>query len=69
MRAIREFKQKIAITKVDISCKFYLQKNDVAYTYSINLVGAIVKHQKFLLSCKKSPTVAYSYHIKIRENY
>ena len=38
--------QKIKITMIDISCKFYVQKNDVAYTNCINLVEAIIRHQK-----------------------
>ena len=31
-------------TMIDISCKFYLQKNEVTYTYSINLDEAIIRH-------------------------
>ena len=62
-----EFKQKIKITMIDISCKFYLQKNDVTYTYCINLVEVIIRHQKLLQTCRELPTVALSYHVKIRE--
>ena len=62
-----EFKQKIKITMIDISCKFYLQKNDVTYTYCINLAEAIIRHQKLLQTCRELPRVALSYHVKIRE--
>ena len=41
-----EFKQKIKITIIDISCKFHLQKNNVIYTYCIKLVEAIIRHKK-----------------------
>ena len=34
------------IAMVDISCKFHLQKNNVISTYCINLVVAIIRHQK-----------------------
>ena len=50
---------------IDISCKFYLQKNDV--TYCINLVEVRIRHQKLLQTCRELPTVALSYHVKIRE--
>ena len=50
---------------IDISCKFYLKKNDVTYTYCINLVEAIRRHQKLLLTCRELHTVTISYHVKI----
>ena len=35
---------------IDTSCKSYLQKNDVTYTYCINLsTNCIIRHQKLLL--------------------
>ena len=37
---------------IGISCKFYLQNNDVSYTYCINLAEAIIRHQKSLLTCR-----------------
>ena len=49
---------------IDISCKFYLQKNGVTYTYCINLVEAIIRHQKLLLTSRELSTVAFSYHVK-----
>ena len=61
-------KQKIKITMTDISCEF-IYKNYMTYTYYINLVEAIIRHQKFLLTCRELPTVALSHHVKIRENY
>ena len=57
------------ITMIDISWKFYLQNNDVTYTYCIRIVEAIIRHQKLLQTCRELPTVALSYHVKIRENY
>ena len=51
----------------DISCKFYLQKNDVAHTYCINLVEAIIRHRKLPLTCRELHTVALSHYVKIRE--
>ena len=53
----------------EVSCKFYLQNNGVTHTYSYNLVEDIIRHQKLLLICRELPTVALSYHGKIRENY
>ena len=50
---------------IEISCKFYLQKNDV--TYCINIVEVIIRHQKLLQTCRELPTVALSHHMKIRE--
>ena len=35
---------------IDISCRFYLQNNDLTYTYCINLVEAITRHQQLLLT-------------------
>ena len=29
MHSVMEFEQKVKIMMIDISCKFYLQKNDV----------------------------------------
>ena len=53
---------------IDISCKFYLQKNDVTYTYCIKLsTYYIIRHQKLLLTCRELFTVALSHHFKIRE--
>ena len=52
---------------IDISCKFYLQKNGVTYTYCINLVEAIFRHRKLLLTCRELSTVVLSHHVKIRE--
>ena len=54
---------------IDISCKFYSRKTDMSYTYYINLVETIIKHQRFLLTCKELPTVALSYYVKVKENY
>ena len=51
---------------IDISCKFYLQKNDMTFTNCINLVKAIIRHRKLLLTCTDLPTVALSHHVKIR---
>ena len=33
----------------------------------INLVDAIIRHRKLLLTCRELPTVALSHHVKIRE--
>ena len=44
---------------IDISCKFHLQKNDVIYTYCINLVEAIIRHQQLPLTCKELPTSSF----------
>ena len=63
-----EFKQKVKLTRIDVSCKFYLPKNDVTYTYCISLVEAIIRHQKLLLICREFLTAALSYHVKIRES-
>ena len=63
-----KLKQEIKITVIDVSCKF-IYKNYMTYTYYINLVEAIIRHQKFLLTCRELPTIALSYHVKIRENY
>ena len=52
---------------IDISYKFYLQRNDVTYAYCINLVEVTISHQKLLLTYRELPTVALSYHVKIRE--
>ena len=41
----------------------------MTYTYYINLVEAITGHQTLLLACRKFPTGALSFHVKIRENY
>ena len=36
--------------------KTFLQKNDLTYTYYyINLVEAIIRHQRLRLTCKESP--------------
>ena len=69
VNSIRDFKRKRKITIIDISCKFYLQNNNVTYTYGIKLINAIFRHQKLLFICKKLPIVALSYHVKIRENH
>ena len=47
-----EFQQKIEIRMIDLSRKFYLQNNDVTYTYCINLAKAKIRHQKLLLTCR-----------------
>ena len=57
---------KTKTTVIDIPCEFYIRKNDVKYKYYINLVEAIIRHQNFLLTCKKLFTVAFPYHVKIR---
>ena len=44
---------------IDSFCKFYLQNNDVTYAYYINLVKAIIRHQKLLLICRELSTVAF----------
>ena len=54
------------MTIIDISRKFYILENDLTYTYCINLVEAIIRNQNLLLTCRKLPTVALSYHVKIR---
>ena len=64
------FKQKIKITIIYISYKFYLQKNDVdIYTTAYQLSSGHNRTRKLLLTCRDLPTVAVSYHVKIRENY
>ena len=50
------------MTIIDIFCKFHLQNNDVIYTYCINLVEAIIRHQKLLLTCRELPAATLSYH-------
>ena len=66
-----KFKQKIKITMIDISCKFYEQKLHDKYILYESLVEAIIGHQKFLQSSafRVAYRVALSYHVKIRENY
>ena len=54
---------------IDISYEFQLQNNDMTCTYFIDLVEAIIRHQKLLLTCRELSTVALSYHVKIRKNY
>ena len=44
--------QKIAIT-IYISFKNLLTKNHLIYTYYINLVEAIISHQKLRPTCRK----------------
>ena len=42
----------------------------MTYPYQINLVEAIIGHQRFLIVLHRElPTVALSYHVKIGENY
>ena len=62
----RKFKLKIKITMINISCKFYVRKNDVTYTYYITLVVAIIRQQKLLIKKKKLPTIALSHRAKIK---
>ena len=57
---LREFKEKIKTTIIDISCKFYLQNNDVTYTYCINLAEATIRHQKLILTYRELPIIALS---------
>ena len=38
--------QETKITMINISCKFYVQKNDMVYTNCINLVEAKIRRQK-----------------------
>ena len=45
--------QKITITIIYISLKNLLTKNDLAYKYYINLVEAIIRHQKLRPTCRK----------------
>ena len=45
---VGEFKPKIKITMIDISCKFYLHKN-VTYANCNNLIDAITKRKTLLL--------------------
>ena len=53
---------------IDISCKFYLQKNDVTYTYCFKLsTYCIIRHQMLLLACRELSAVALSHHLKIRK--
>ena len=54
---------------IDISCKFYLQKNDATYTYCIILVESRITHQKLLLTYRGLPKAALSYHVKIDRKY
>ena len=54
---------------INISCKFYLQKNDGTYVYCINLVYATTRHKTLLLTCIQLLTVALSYHLIMCENY
>ena len=63
------FRQGVQTVMIDIYGKFYSQNNDATYTYCINLVEAIIRHQKLLLTCIELPTVTLSYHVKIRKNY
>ena len=39
----------------------FTYKNYMTYTYYINLVEAIIKYQKFLLTYRELPAVALSY--------
>ena len=41
----------------------------MTYTYCINSIEAIIRHQKLLLTCMELPTETLSYHVKIRKNY
>ena len=45
--------QKITITIIYISLKNLLTKNDLAYKYYINLVEAIIRHQKLRPTCRE----------------
>ena len=38
-------------------------------TCYINLVEAMIKHQKLHLACRESLTVALSHNVRIRESY
>ena len=38
----------------------------MTYTYCINLDEVIIRHQKLLQTSRELPTVALSYHVKIR---
>ena len=63
------FRQGVQTVMIDIYGKFYSQNNDATYTYCINLVEAIIRHQKLVLTWRELPTVAFWYNAKIRENY
>ena len=51
---------------IDISCKNLLPKEcrDICILHL--LAEAITRHQKLRQTCRESPTVALSYHLKIR---
>ena len=38
-------------------------------TCYMNLVEALIRHQKFHLACRESPTIALSHHVRIKENH
>ena len=38
-------------------------------TCYMNLVEALIRHQKFHLACRESPTIALSHDVKIKENH
>ena len=55
---------------IDIPCKTYffsLLFNDATNTCCMNLAEVIITHQKLFLTCRELPTVALSYHVKIRK--
>ena len=60
----RKFKPCWIIFLVNVTYKNYL-----TYTYYINLVAAIMRLQKFLLTWRELPTLAISHHVNVRENY
>ena len=51
---------------IDISFKIHFQKNYMIYKYYIDLVDVVFRHEKLLLTRRELPTVALSYHVKIR---
>ena len=57
--SVREFKQKM---KKKWRLIFLV---NLTYTYCINLVEDIIRHQKLLPTCRELPTVSLSYNIKI----
>ena len=63
---INKSQQKIKVTMIDIFCKFYVQKNDVAYRKCITLVEAIIRHRK-LQRFVKITMFHHFHHLKIRK--
>ena len=52
---------------IDISCQIYIQK--ITWQTHINLVDPQIRQKKLRQTCRESPTVVLSHHVKIGENY